>query len=283
MCRFVAYLGHPILTDELLFKPTNSLINQSIHALEAEEPLNGDGFGLGWYSREIDPYPAIFTSIQPAWNNRNLAHISPKISSTCFFAHVRAASTGDVSELNCHPFYHDRLLFMHNGSIHGFETIKRYLRQLLSDKIYEGLKGQTDSEHFFALFLEIFKQKKYSYTAEDIAKALQEAIDTLENLKAKHNAQGPTYLNVVISDGSNTVAVRFSTDPTGKSRSLHCAEGSEFKYDHGKCHIVKSGKKTGAVLIVSEKLTSYKAEWNDIPLNHMVLVHDDLTTQVKPL
>ena len=88
MCRFVAYRGHPILTDELLFKPVNSLIKQSIHAQESEEPLNGDGFGLGWYSPEIDLNPAIFTSIQPAWNNRNLAQLSPKIRSDCFFAHV---------------------------------------------------------------------------------------------------------------------------------------------------------------------------------------------------
>ncbi len=29
MCRFVAYLGEPILADELLLKPNNSLINQS--------------------------------------------------------------------------------------------------------------------------------------------------------------------------------------------------------------------------------------------------------------
>jgi hypothetical protein len=33
--------------------------------------LNGDGFGIGWFSpderREVDPSPCVFTSITPAW------------------------------------------------------------------------------------------------------------------------------------------------------------------------------------------------------------------------
>ena len=48
MCRFLAYRGTPIKLDKLLYRPKNSLINQSFRAREREEPLNGDGFGVGW-------------------------------------------------------------------------------------------------------------------------------------------------------------------------------------------------------------------------------------------
>jgi len=34
MCRFIAYLGRPIIVDELLLKPSNSLIHQSFDAGE---------------------------------------------------------------------------------------------------------------------------------------------------------------------------------------------------------------------------------------------------------
>ena len=129
MCRFIAYIGEPILLDEILFKPKNSLIRQSIHAREASEPLNGDGFGLGWYMVDGHKSPGIFVSTQPAWNDQNLAHISSKIRSGCFFAHVRAASEGGVSKYNCHPFQYKHLLFMHNGGIGGFKKIKRALRK----------------------------------------------------------------------------------------------------------------------------------------------------------
>ena len=32
MCRFIAYLGQPIIIDELLLKPSNSLVHQSYSA-----------------------------------------------------------------------------------------------------------------------------------------------------------------------------------------------------------------------------------------------------------
>ena len=71
MCRLIAYKGTPIVMDDLLYKPKNSLINQSIHASEIEEPLNGDGFGVGWYAQEINYEPITYVSVNPAWNNRN--------------------------------------------------------------------------------------------------------------------------------------------------------------------------------------------------------------------
>ena len=44
MCRFLAYIGKPIMADELILKPKNSLMKQSYHALESEVTVNGDGF-----------------------------------------------------------------------------------------------------------------------------------------------------------------------------------------------------------------------------------------------
>ena len=49
MCRWLAYSGSPILLEELLSKPTHSLIDQSMHARLGATTTNGDGFGVGWY------------------------------------------------------------------------------------------------------------------------------------------------------------------------------------------------------------------------------------------
>ena len=32
MCRWLAYSGSPLLLDDLLYKPTHSLIDQSLHS-----------------------------------------------------------------------------------------------------------------------------------------------------------------------------------------------------------------------------------------------------------
>jgi glutamine amidotransferase len=153
MCRLLAYIGAPMIIDNFLYQPKNSLVTQSINAKEIEEPLNGDGFGIGWYVPEINDQPVTFVSVNPAWSNRNLRNLAPKIQTRCFVAHVRAASVGEVSESNCHPFQYKELLMMHNGGVENFGNIKRKIRSPLSDELYNWIKGQTDSEHIFAYLL----------------------------------------------------------------------------------------------------------------------------------
>lgn len=46
MCRFICYRGPDLLLADLLYRPANSLIRQSFHALDRPEPLNGDGLVL---------------------------------------------------------------------------------------------------------------------------------------------------------------------------------------------------------------------------------------------
>ena len=126
MCRLLAYLGTPVIIDKLLYQPKNSLVNQSIHAKEIEEPLNGDGFGIGWYVPELHAEPGTFVSVNPAWSNRNLRKLAPRIKTECFIAHVRAASVGEVSESNCHPFQYRQFLMVHNGGVENFARISGY-------------------------------------------------------------------------------------------------------------------------------------------------------------
>lgn len=84
MCRFLGYLGSEILLADLISNPANSLIRQSYKSKERSEPLNGDGFGVGWYSPAISNEACVFTSITPAWNNRNLLNLVEHIRSPCF-------------------------------------------------------------------------------------------------------------------------------------------------------------------------------------------------------
>ena len=133
MCRLVAYLGHEVLLEDVLVKPINSIVMQSLHARESNMPTNGDGFGLGWYMPNISATPALFKSISPAWNDNNLLHLTAKTKSPNFFAHVRAASASGVTQYNCHPFSLGPWMLMHNGDIHNFIAVKRHLRHLLDD------------------------------------------------------------------------------------------------------------------------------------------------------
>jgi predicted glutamine amidotransferase len=48
MCRWLAYSGAPVLLEDLLYKPKNSLVVQSLHSQLGVETTNRDGFGVGW-------------------------------------------------------------------------------------------------------------------------------------------------------------------------------------------------------------------------------------------
>ncbi|MFQ5630641.1 MAG: class II glutamine amidotransferase [bacterium] len=283
MCRFLAYIGKPIILDQLLYEPKNSLVRQSYHALERKEPLNGDGFGVGFYIPQLDPTPALFVSTTPAWNNRNLRYNAPKILSNCIFAHVRAASYGSVSEANCHPFHYNKFLFMHNGEIGGFKKIKRRLRERLSDEIYNWLEGDTDSEHFFAFFLEIFLARKRKYTASDIVDTLDETLAEVLELVAKHGNNEPSYLNVAITDGKVIVASKCTLGPSSHTATLYHSEGSRFVCENGVCRMLNADPSEHSVLVVSEKLTDVKEDWHEVPKNHFVVVKENLSVSLVPI
>ena len=282
MCRLVAYVGHDVLLENVLVKPINSIVMQSLHARESNLPTNGDGFGLGWYAPAISPMPALFKSISPAWNDNNLLHLTAKIISPTFFAHVRAASAGGVTHYNCHPFIHDQWMLMHNGEIFNFKAVKRHLRHLLDDDIYNWIQGETDSEHLFALFLQIGKGKDLS-TISVVADVLQATFDQIIQLICEYSEPGPSYFNICLTDGTRLLASRYCTDKNLTPETMHYSLGSRFVVKEGHYHMIEKDNTRGCLLVTSEKLTNFNAEWHDVPINHLMMADSDLSIQLRPL
>ena len=199
--------------------------------------LNGDGFGIGWYSdcgSLADTRPCTFTSVTPAWNNDNLNRLASKLESGLIFAHVRAAYPGmPVSEQNCHPFAHEDYIFMHNGVVAGFLEIRRKLLGVLSDAAYNTVQSfHSDSAVSFALFLHHLPNMTERQPAEVLLKAMQATIATISRIQEEHGITETSLLNFVVSDGQTTVATRFVSKEDAPAASLYFAEGSA--YERGK-------------------------------------------------
>lgn len=278
----MAYMGSPIIIDKLLYQPKNSLVNQSISAREIEEPLNGDGFGIGWYSREVTDEPVTFVSVNPAWSNRNLRNLAPKIRTECFVAHVRAASVGEVSEANCHPFQYKNLLMMHNGGIENFSSIKRKIREPLSDHLYDWIKGQTDSEHIFALLINHLITHHQDVGPEAVIDAFENTFMSVKKMMAENGIAEPAYLNMVVTDGSFIVGTRYITDSSDDPLTLYHSEGGRYVVEDGISQMMAPEDDDQAVLVVSEKLTDGK-DWTLIPRNHFVVVEPSLNVKIRPI
>ncbi len=275
MCRLMLYLGPEATLSALIVEPEHSLIRQSVHSKEREEPLNGDGFGIGWYASEHSAEPAVFRSITPAWNNRNLQNLARVVSSDCVLAHVRAAtqSTG-VNEANCHPFRWRQYLCMHNGDVADFRLVRRKLLESVCDEAFSNVYGSTDSEHFFALFIDSLLQLQEPDPALRMAKALARAIARVLALVRSVEAKGDTYLNVAISDGENAVVSRFTDAADGLAASLYYLTGQIYR------DVGPGGKRAGtqAVVVSSERLTA-NAGWTAVRPNQIIILRRDQAPQ----
>ena len=90
---------------------------------------------------------------------------------------------------------------MHNGEIYEFNRVKRHLRHLLDDDIYNWVKGDTDSEHLFALFLQLAKGRDLTNLSV-VADVLLETMEKIEELVKEYGKTGPSYFNICLTDGT---------------------------------------------------------------------------------
>lgn len=205
MCRLVGYLGSSIQLDELLYKKEHSLYQQSYNPQELKSGVVcADGVGIGWYDEAGEGF--IYRNTIPLWNDPNLEELSHYIRSNCAVGHVRLAQTGQTLDMsNCQPFRSGKLLFVHNGAIANFqETLYRPIRESLGDTTYRLIKGITDSEHIFALLLEMWQSSPENTLLEALRATLQKLSDLAKEYDTSFNA------NVIVSDGKAIAASRYA-------------------------------------------------------------------------
>jgi glutamine amidotransferase len=254
ICRWLAYSGSPVLLEELLYNRQNSLIVQSLHSRLGAEETNGDGFGVGWYGEPETP--AVFRSIEPAWNDRNLRELSGHIESGLVFAHIRASTGSPVQQTNCHPFRNGHWLFMHNGFVDGFHEIKRDLALAVDPSLYPEMEGTTDTEMMFHLAL-TFGLK------DDPPQAVARTVGLVEATGREHGVEFPFQGTIATTDGERIWAFRYSSK--GDSRSLFFSTDLPTLRELYPENEELQGLDEESRLVVSEPLGDLPGAWNEVP------------------
>ncbi len=203
MCRFLAYAGEPVFLDTLLIEPASSLVSQSLAAREAKTTVNGDGCGVGWYGARPDP--GIYRGTLPAWSDANLASLCRQVSAPMFLAHVRSATSGEVSMANCHPFAVGRHLFMHNGQIGGYDRIRRSVEAMIPDDLYARRRGNGDSEAIFLAAL------GHGLDTDPLAAMARTLGNCLRIMQADGVDQALRF-TAILADGDKLLAIRWASD-----------------------------------------------------------------------
>jgi predicted glutamine amidotransferase len=261
MCRWLAYSGSPIRLEELLVKRDRSLIDQSLHSRLGATTTNGDGFGVGWY--DDSGAPRLYRSTHPAWNDRNLRELAAGVSSPLFFAHIRASTGTAVQETNTHPFRHGRWLWMHNGAIREFPSVRRELLLAVDDRLFSSIEGTTDSEAMFYLALTFGLE-------DDPISAVAQTVGRVEEAGRRHGVEHPIQMTVATTDGSTIWAFRYSSE--GQSRSLwYSTRMDALKAVHPELEEL-AGLSDETRVVVSEPLGDLSGAWNEVPESHVGIV-----------
>ena len=184
MCRLFGLSGGPerLSATFWLLNAPDSLLDQS-----RREP---DGTGVGAY--DTRGRPVVDKQPLAAYADHEFAREARKITSRTFVAHVRYASTGDLTLRNTHPFELDDRLFAHNGVLGDLPALERELGSDLAR-----VQGDTDSERFFALMTR--EIERCGDVGEGIAAAARWVAQHLPLLSA----------NFILIDASDLWALRY--------------------------------------------------------------------------
>ena len=150
--------------------------------------------------------PAVFKSTHPAWNDREPARgRRPRSAHRCC-SHTSAPRAGrPVQRSNCHPFRYGRWLWMHNGSLAGFQEVKRDLMMAVDPSLFPDIEGSTDTETLFFLALTFG-------LADDPPTAVARAVGLVEDVGQRHGVEYPVHMTVATSDGESIWAFRYSSE-----------------------------------------------------------------------
>jgi predicted glutamine amidotransferase len=271
MCRWMAWLGQPVLIDELMFRSPHNIVDQSLHARMGAEPTNGDGVGLGWYGHGEGP--GIYRSIAPAWGDPNLRELASHIESPLFMVHIRAAIGSPVQETNCHPFRHGRWLFVHNGYVGGLREVRRELMLAIDPGLFADVHGSTDTEIVFHLAL------TFGLEQDPIA-ALERTVGLIEATAREHGVPDAMQGTFGVSDGESLWAVRYAT--AGPARSLFASADVDsirglYPGNERFQQLTADDR-----LIVSEPFSDLPGVWQEIPEGTAVTVRRGGVLEQQP-
>lgn len=284
MCRALSYLGHPILIEDLLYKPDNSFIKQSYNPSYMSHLLNLAGFGLiAWDPHSSNPeIPFIYKTDQLPFYDENLRNITQKFSPSCLLSHIRGVAYNErkiVSKQNVHPFiFRDtNIALAHNGAIHQFDKMKYDLLNYISLENQKNIHGTTDSEWLYAIFLSQYQQLLNHNEIDNIITAIIETLQIIKKVRYQHNIRINSPMNLFISNGKFIAATRFVYDYGWQSTDSSLEELAHYSYHslwytygekyelEDKEYKMREGEKKSSIIIASEPLTEDTTSWIEVP------------------
>lgn len=219
MARLVGFIGNrPDLGTRVLeLEARHLLVRRKSEAIP--------GWGVGFYQggefllkrRPIDDRPTL-----------DLRDMTQGIRADILVAHIRMGTVGVARTENTHPFRYRQWLFAQTGTINAFSTLRGRLTDSLPQFLLRDVRGETDAELLFHLFLSFLHDAgqldRPHVSANTARAALRSSLALVDRLCAEEGHE-PNALNLLVASPEYLVAVHGHGRMA--SRVLHGAQDLE--------------------------------------------------------
>ena len=143
----------------------------------------------------------------------DVAKLASDVRADLVVGHVRHATIGALRTENTHPFRYRQWVFAVTGTVPEFEQVRERLVSSVPDFLRSGIRGDTDAEVLFHVFLSFLhdagRLNEGRVEASELGEALRSSLAVVDGMTAEVGAQA-AQLNVVVSNGDQIVAVHRS-------------------------------------------------------------------------
>lgn len=224
---------------------------RSLAALAKDHP---DGWGLAVFESEHHAGWRLHKGVQSAKDDLEFHRLAVGSRGELLIAHIRQRTVGALSLENTHPFQSGRWVFAHNGTIKDIA----YLRAAISPERLSELRGQTDSELFFAHLLTRLDER--GVTGDRATQATDQVVrDVAKAARARPDFGA---FNFLLSDGQTLYAHRFGRSLCLLERGPHDEVRHVRSSRDGTIIETPWSQRRRAILIASEHLTH--EPWQDV-------------------
>lgn len=275
MCRLFGFRSIiPSQVHRSLISADNALVWQST--------CHPDGWGVAYY---VGHFPHVIKSDSTAIHDALFRRVSGIVSSHTVVAHLRKATRGKNSLINCHPFQYGGWIFAHNGDIPDFASHRGALVAQVNPVLRRFILGDTDSEVIFYMLLGHMARRlgdqgvtlsQRDVPLEVIAAAARDTIREVERITGWSCHQPPDdpqaprlLLSFVLTNGELMVAHQGGKELYGSTFKVCCPERDTCPSFAPECEGERASGRVNHMLFSSEQLSGENV-WTPLPLGQLM-------------
>lgn len=207
MARLVGFIANrPDLCNRLALYEREALSTRNV------DPDKPWGWGIGFFhSGEI------LLKRRPLDDRTELRidQMIDEVRSDILIAHVRNATVGALRTGNTHPFRYRQWIFADTGTVDGFGDLRSQLYESLPQFLQRSLRGDTDSELLFHLYLSFLHDSGQLDAPQvkpiDAARAIRSSLALLDRI-GRETDHEPSRLNILLATPEYLIAAQRGED-----------------------------------------------------------------------